>query len=108
MVSGLLSRNGNEALIILSIHHGFLRPCFSDAIMREYEAVLARPKFGFQREELSALMEMVRVKGEIFAPETYAALSPDSADTKFLHCAMAANAHAKYKSPKAGRKYVLF
>ena len=35
LVSGLLSPAGNEALIVLAIHHGFVRPCLSEAIIAE-------------------------------------------------------------------------
>jgi putative PIN family toxin of toxin-antitoxin system len=45
LISGLLVPKGNEALILLAVHQGLVRPCFSEAIMREYEGVLARPKF---------------------------------------------------------------
>jgi hypothetical protein len=39
LVSGLLSPAGNEALIVLAIHQGFVRPCLSEAIIAEYTAV---------------------------------------------------------------------
>ena len=45
LVSGLLSPRGNEALILLAIHHGLVRPCFSQDILEEYAAVLARRTF---------------------------------------------------------------
>jgi uncharacterized protein len=47
VVSGLLSPAGNEALILLAIHQGLVRPCFSEEILEEYAGVLARPKFAF-------------------------------------------------------------
>ena len=67
LVSGLLTPTGNEALIILALHQGLMRCCFSDDIFEEYAAVLARPKFAFEAEEIGALLAMVR--------------------GKFLHCA---------------------
>jgi len=48
LVSGLLSPAGNEALILLAIHQGLVHPCFSEEILEEYAAVLARPKFAFR------------------------------------------------------------
>jgi uncharacterized protein len=92
LVSGLLSPAGNEALIVLAIHQGFVRPCLSEAIIAEYAAVLARPKFAFPPEEIEAVLAMLRGKGEIFRPEEFPVVSPDPADTKFLHCAQAARA----------------
>ena len=60
LVSGLLRPSGNEALILLAIHQGLVRPCFSTEILEEYAAVLARPKFSFPADEIAALIEMLR------------------------------------------------
>ena len=92
LVSGLLRSSGNEALIILAVHQGLIRPCLSAAIIDEYAAVLARPKFSFPVEEIEALIAMLKDNGELFEPENTAAASPDPADTKFLQCAQAAEA----------------
>ena len=92
LVSGLISPAGNEALIVLAIHQGFVRPCLSEAIIAEYAAVLARPKFAFPPEEIEAVLAMLQRKGEIFRPEESPVVSPDPTDTKFLHCAQASMA----------------
>jgi putative PIN family toxin of toxin-antitoxin system len=68
LVSGLLTPNGNEALIILAIHQGYLHPCCSEEILAEYVAVLARPKFAFEPDEIGALLAMLREKGELIQP----------------------------------------
>ena len=39
LVSGLLSPLGNEALIILAVHQGYVFPCFSEDILQENAAV---------------------------------------------------------------------
>jgi putative PIN family toxin of toxin-antitoxin system len=92
LVSGLLSPAGNESLILLAIHQGLVRPCFSEEILEEYAAVLARPKFAFPPEEIAAMLTMFRSQGELFVPEVSATVSSDPADTKFLQCAEAARA----------------
>jgi len=92
LVSGLLSPAGNEALILLAINQGLVRPCFSEEILAEYAAVLARPKFAFPPDGIEAVLGMFRSKGEFFLPDVSAAVSTDPADTKFLHCAQAAQA----------------
>ena len=92
LVSGLLSPAGNEALIILAIHQGLLRPCLSEEIIEEYAAVLARPKFAFPPDEIAALIAMLRSRGELFHAEASPAISPDPGDTKFLDCAKTAQA----------------
>jgi uncharacterized protein len=92
LVSGLLSPAGNEALILLAVHQGLVRPFFSAEILEEYAAVLARPKFAFPPDEIEAALAMFRSKGELVVPDASAAVSSDPADTKFLHCAEAAQA----------------
>lgn len=92
LVSGLLTPTGNEALIILALHQGLMRWCFSDDILEEYSAVLARPKFGFEAAEIDALLAMVHAKGEPIRPESPAPTLPDASDDKFLQCAQAASA----------------
>lgn len=92
LVSGLLSPSGNEALILLAIHQGLLRPCISADILDEYAAVLARARFGFVPDEIAALLAMLTSNGELFLPQSSPIASPDPADSKFLDCAGAAQA----------------
>jgi uncharacterized protein len=92
LVSGLLSPTGNEALIMLAIHQGLVHPCFSEEILEEYAAVLARPKFAFPPDEMAALLAMFRDQGELFTPQGSAEIATDPGDTKFLQCAQAAQA----------------
>jgi uncharacterized protein len=92
LVSGLLSPAGNEALIVLAIHQGLIRPCFSEAMMQEYAAVLARPKFRFEPDEIAAALAMFRDNGELVASQTFARNLPDPDDAKFVDCAEAAQA----------------
>lgn len=92
LVSCLLSPTGNEALILLAIHQDLVHPCFSEEILDEYAAVLARPKFAFPPDEIAAVLAMFRRQGELFHPAASTAVSADPADTKFLQCAAAARA----------------
>jgi putative PIN family toxin of toxin-antitoxin system len=69
LVSGLLSPAGNEALILLAVNQGLIRPCVSAEVLAEYAAVLARPKFSFPPDEIMAVIAMFREKGELVAPE---------------------------------------
>ena len=92
VVSGLLSPAGNEALILLAIHQGLVRPCFSEVILEEYAGVLARPKFAFSADEIAALLAMFRRQGALILPKATTAVSIDPGDTKFLQCAETAQA----------------
>jgi predicted nucleic acid-binding protein len=61
-----LSPRGNEALILLAIHQGLVHPCFSEEMLEEYGAVLARPKFAFPPDEIAAVLAMFRQQGELY------------------------------------------
>jgi putative PIN family toxin of toxin-antitoxin system len=92
LVSGLLSPAGNEAMILLAIHHRMVRVCLSEPIMTEYRAVLARPKFRFPAEEIEDLLNMLLSNGELISAGASSIASPDPGDTKFLQCAHAGRA----------------
>ena len=92
LVSGLLSPTGNEAIVLLAIRQGLIRPCFSAEIMAEYAEVIARPKFSFGAEEIAAALAMFDECGELVAPAGPPPVLPDPDDGKFLHCAEAAGA----------------
>jgi uncharacterized protein len=81
LISGLISSTGNEALILLAINQGLVRPCLSEEILAEYAAVLARPKFSFPPHEINAALAMFRSKGELFELDVSAAASTDPTDT---------------------------
>lgn len=92
LVLGLLSPNGNEALLLLAVRQGLVRPCFSYEIITEYGGVLARPKFAFTPEQTDALLAMFRENAEAFTPAGSQLTSPDPADVMLLHCAETAGA----------------
>ena len=91
LVSGLLSPSGNEASICSpSIRAWFTR--FSEDILDEYAAVLARPKFGFPLgRDRGGASHVPQSRVSSFS-RTSRAVSSDPADTKFLHCAHTAQA----------------
>jgi uncharacterized protein len=90
-VSALLSPLGNEAIIVLAIQQGLIKPYFSDEMLEEYVEVLARPKFSFPSDEIRALIDLIRNHGEqVSHSQTLSLHSPDPADDKFLACALTA------------------
>jgi putative PIN family toxin of toxin-antitoxin system len=90
LVSALIAPSGNEALILLAIRQGLIRPYFSAEILQEYAEVLARPKFAFPPDEIEALMALMRSQGEAVLPNLLPSGSPDPTDEKFLACARTA------------------
>jgi putative PIN family toxin of toxin-antitoxin system len=92
IVSALISPSGNEALLLLAVKQGLVRPCFSPAVLQEYSEVLARPKFSFSPDEIAALLELLKSQGDLLHPAPVSGISPDPEDDKFIACALAAYA----------------
>jgi uncharacterized protein len=90
LVSALISPSGNEALLLLAVKQGIVRPCFSPAVLKEYAEVLARPKFAFPPDEIAALVDLLQREGDLVNPPPLRGISPDPKDDKFLACALAA------------------
>jgi uncharacterized protein len=92
LVSALISPSGNEALTVLAIQQGLIKPYFSAEILQEYAEVLARPKFRFPPDEIQALIDLVRSRGEAVSrlQQLLSSPSPDPSDEKFLICARTA------------------
>jgi putative PIN family toxin of toxin-antitoxin system len=91
LVSALISPSGNEALVVLAIAHGLIKPCFSAEIIKEYVEVLARPKFSFPPDEIESLLQLFRDRGDEVASSVRAFdVLPDPGDAKFLVCAQQA------------------
>ena len=63
LVSGLLSHAGPPGKLVDAIETGLLVPVFSEPILFEYLEVLLRPKFRFEREDITVLMESLYLSG---------------------------------------------
>ena len=92
LVSALIAPSGNEALLMLAINQGLVRPCFSAPVLKEYSEVLARPKFAFLADEIAAVIGLFKRWGEVSHPAQLSGLSPDPEDDKFIACARASSA----------------
>lgn len=91
LISALIAPSGNEALIVLAIQQGLIKPYFTEEILAEYAGVLARPKFSFPPDEIEALLTMIQIQGEaVYEQRTLPYALLDSEDEKFLACAKAA------------------
>ena len=86
----LVSALGNEALLVLAVKQGLVRPYFSEEILDEYSIVLPRPKFAFHPDEIAALMDVLQGQGDLVHPTPLRGSSPDPGDDKFIACALAA------------------
>jgi len=92
LVAGLLSAHGPCGAIVRMASSGELILYLDARVMGEYREVLGRPKFGFDKDRVSALLEQLEHNGEITAAGPLAARLPDSDDEMFLEIAVSARA----------------
>ena len=92
LVSAMLSRNGNVALVLRIARSGGFQVCISAAILDEYEDVLRRAAFRIPPESVDQLLMDLRSKGLIVEPKIEVIASPHETDNRFLECAEEARA----------------
>ena len=63
LVSGLLNPSGPPGRIVDLLLDGAFTVLLDDRIVREYQAVLRRPKFAFDRRDMEQLLEFVEREG---------------------------------------------
>ena len=54
--------------------------------------MLARPKFAFSADEITALIDLLQRQGDLLHPTLRSGISPDPKDDKFMACALTAQA----------------
>lgn len=92
VVSAMLARFGNEALVLRLARAGRFLTCISPPILDEYELVLRRPAFRVPLASLEALFAWLRADALLVVPPFAVHASPDDPDNRFLECAEAARA----------------
>lgn len=92
LVSGLLSPFGPPAKIVRMIAGGSVRLCFNAAILSEYEAVLARPRFRFSPDAVEDLLGYIQASGIAVSSQPLPAPLPDPDDEVFLEAAKSGGA----------------
>jgi len=92
LVAGLLSPFGAPGQIVRLVSSGELALCLDARIFSEYEEVLARPKFGFDRDATATLLDFVAHRGEMTAGSPLACALPDPDDEPLLEVALASAA----------------
>ncbi len=92
LVSAMLSRNGNEAIVRRMAIAGQLLACVSAAMLDEYERVLRRPLFHLPKASVDELLAYLRSDSFLVVPEIKVQASADEPDNRFLECAEAAEA----------------
>jgi len=88
LVSGLLSPFGPPAEIVRMVSAGLLTLCLDARVLTEYAEVLARPKFAFDPDAVSALIDYIEDRGHTVAASPLDARLPDPDDEPFLEVAL--------------------
>ncbi|KYH33802.1 MULTISPECIES: putative toxin-antitoxin system toxin component, PIN family [Moorella] len=89
LVSGLLKAHSHAGTIVRLIANGRIRVVYDARILSEYREVLCRPKFGFAKAEVDALITLIEAEGILVTTEPLPVPLPDPDDEPFLEAAMA-------------------
>jgi len=92
LVSALLSPFGPPARVLDLALSGDVTLAYDDRIMAEYRAVLTRPRFGFNQEDVAALLAFVRDEGQATVAANWPRSMPDDDDVAFVEVAASAEA----------------
>ena len=91
VVSGFLKAGGTPARLLALIPAGILIPVYSDAIVAEYEEVLARPRLAIDPEAAAAFLDALRDEGVRVTPMRREEIRlPDPDDYPFIAAARVA------------------
>ena len=90
LVSALLSGHDDAATVqvVGRLLAGEVIPLYSDEILREYHEVLRRPKFHFDVDMVSYLLNAVETFGMQVAPSPTGEILPDMKDLPFYEVVM--------------------
>ncbi len=92
LVAGLLSPFGPCGQIVRMVSSGELTLSFDARILAEYEEVLDRPKFRFQKEKVATFLDHIEHQGVMAASSPLFRSLPDVDDDPFLEVAIASQA----------------
>lgn len=88
LVAGLLSPYGPCADIVRMVSSGNLTLCVDARILSEYHEVLGRPKFGFNQDKVTVILDFIKQNGWIVSSIPLPFSLPDSDDEPFLEIAI--------------------
>ncbi|MEZ4551685.1 MAG: putative toxin-antitoxin system toxin component, PIN family [Desulfobacterales bacterium] len=88
LVSGLLTPFGSSGEILRMVFSGELLLCLDARILAEYKDVLHRPKFKFNRDHISVLLDFIKQYGQFISSSPLQNRLPDPDDEPFLEVAI--------------------
>ena len=91
IVSAFISNNfdSNPTIVLRETLRGKITPVYNDEILNEYEEVLSRDKFRFQRSDIDLVINHVRSSGlKVERTKVLEEIFPDKKDIVFYEVAM--------------------
>lgn len=101
LVSGLLTPFGPSGEIIRMVSGGNLVLLYDARVLLEYEEVLNRPKFEFNKEHINTLLDFIKQNGKLVSPLSLKTPLPDPDDEPFLEVSIAGEAKCLVTGNKA-------
>ena len=83
LVSAALNWNSVPGVVIEKALRGKIIPVLNDEIVREYDEVLHRKKFGFLDEDIQAVIDGLKQRGIFLSPAKVEEVLPDEKDVIF-------------------------
>jgi putative PIN family toxin of toxin-antitoxin system len=96
LVSALIRPKGRIGDVLHALRDGRFTAIYSTPMMLEVTDVLGRPKiqekYHVQPEDITAVINLVRLRGELVIPKQTVTVCRDPKDNKFLEAALAGEA----------------
>jgi len=92
LVSGLINPKGVPAKILNLILNEQILVLYDNRILREYETVLSRRKFRFEKEIIEPLFDFIKNEGSFIVANPLNIVFKDEDDKMFLEVAKSGNA----------------
>ena len=91
IVSALLAQNRSDSApfsILNAVFRGVIIPVVSNAILKEYQEVLNREKFGFDKKKIERFLDQFKAQSSMINPPHSNKTLPDKKDVCFYEAAM--------------------
>jgi len=92
LVSGLLTPFGTSGEIVRMVSAGKLILQYDSRILLEYQEVLYRSKFQFDKDQIDSLIDYIKKNGQAVPTSPLKKLPPDPDDAPFLEVAIGGEA----------------
>ena len=98
LVSAFIRPQGSTGQVLHQLRAGLFTAVYSVPLLFELVDVLSRPlmvrKYGVEADDITALINLIRLRGELVDPQRPVRACRDPRDDKFLEAAVAGEAQA--------------